>query len=165
MKWHVQPLLAAAAIDDRTGPDHDRARGPRHVHRLSRRAAGRDDVFDDEDPFTGVEREPAPQRQRAVLALREDRADAESAADFLADHDPAERGRQHRLRAERSDDRAKRGAERLGLAWMLQHERALQIAGAVQSGRQTEVPFEKSAGLSKNCQNFGFSHRFASISG
>ena len=67
--------------------------------------------------------------------------------------------------AKRSHDGAKRGTERLGFTRMLQHQRALQIAGAVQPGGQSEVAFEQGAGLSENRQNFGFSHRIASISG
>ena len=38
-----------------------------------------------------------------------------------------------------------RAAERLGLLRMLQHERALQVAGAVQPRRQAEVAFEQRA--------------------
>ena len=116
VKRHVESLLAAAAIDHRARADHDRARRARHVHRLARRAAGGDDVFDDQHLLAGVEREAAAQRQRAVLPFREDGADPKGASYFLADHDAAERRRQHRDRAERSNERAQRCAQRLGVA-------------------------------------------------
>ena len=67
MKWHVEPLLAAAAIDDRARADHHRSRRASHVHRLPRGAAGRDDVLDDQDLLAGFERESASQGQRASL--------------------------------------------------------------------------------------------------
>ena len=43
----------------------------------------------------GSKRETAPQAQRPVLPLGEDRAHAERPADLLADDDAAERRRQH----------------------------------------------------------------------
>ena len=90
---------AAAAIDDRRGADDLRARRPGHLHRLARRAAGRQHVLDDEHAIAVREHEAAAQRERAVLPLGEDRADAERAADFLADDDAAERRREHDRRA------------------------------------------------------------------
>ena len=39
-----------------------------------------------------------------------------------------------------------RPAERLGVRRMLEHERALEIAAAVQARREAEVPFQKGAG-------------------
>ena len=97
----------------------------------------------------GSERESASERQLPVLALGEDGADAKRAADFLADDDAAQRRRQHRLRAEAAHAIRERRAERFGLARMLQHERALQVAGAVQSGRQAEVALEERARAAK----------------
>jgi hypothetical protein len=41
---------------------------------------------------------------------------------------------------------------------MLQHEGALQIARAVQAGREPEMAFEESAGAPENGQNLSFSH-------
>ena len=80
MKRHVDPLLAAAAIDDRGGADHGRAR--LHVRRRCVSCVEPPVVTTSSTTRTfspGYERKAAPQRQRAVLPLREDRADAERA--------------------------------------------------------------------------------------
>ena len=86
-----------AAVHDRRHGGH---RAPRGGHRradFARRAAGREDVLDDDDALAGRERKAAPQEKPAVLSLREERANAESARDFVADDDSADRGRDHRL--------------------------------------------------------------------
>ena len=68
-----------------------------------------------------------------------------AAPDFLSDDDAAERGRQHDGRAEVARALRDGAAERLGVGGMLQHERALQVAGTVKPGRQTEVALEQRA--------------------
>ena len=105
----------------------------RHVDRLSRRSARRHDVFDNEHAIARVEREPAPQRERAVLALREDRAHAERAAHLVADDDATERWRQDDGRRKHRDALGQRAREGLRVARVLQYQRALQIPGAVQA--------------------------------
>src|SRR5204863_5837099 len=49
--------------------------------------------------------------------------------------------------------RRERTTERLGMRRMLQHERALQVAAAVQPGGQLEVPLEQGAGTAKDVEN------------
>ena len=93
------------------------------------------------------QREAAAQRQRAVLPLGEQRAHAERARDFLADDDAAERRRQHDRRLQMPRALGERAPERVGELGILQHQRALQVAVAVQPRRQPEVPFEQRAGL------------------
>ena len=93
MEGHVQALLAAAAIDHGAGANHDRPSRARHVHRLASGPARGHHVFDDQHFFTRLQGEAATQGQRAVLAFGKDGADAKGAADFLADHDAAERRR------------------------------------------------------------------------
>ena len=66
-------------------------------------------------------------------------------ADLLADDDAAERRREHDLSAQIADPLGDGRAAGLGLARVLQHERALQVAWAVQAGGQPEVPFEQGA--------------------
>jgi hypothetical protein len=51
-----------------------------------------------------------------------------------------------------------RAPELLGKRGVLQHERALQIAIAVQSGRQLEVPLEQRARLAEKIENLTVSH-------
>src|SRR6185295_17879323 len=125
-------LDAVAAIDDARGADDVAARRPRHLHRLARRSAGGDDVLDDQHAIGLADDEPAPQRERAVLALDEDRADAERARDLVADDDAAERRREDHRRPQITGALRDRAAQRLGMLRMLQHQRALQIARAVQ---------------------------------
>ena len=78
---------------------------------------------------------------------------AERAADFLADDDAAERGREHRPGTQRRGARSASARRGLGLARMLQHERALEIAGAVKAGRQAEMPFEQGARVTELINN------------
>ena len=49
-------------------------------------------------------------------------------------------------------------AERLGVRRMLQHERALQVAGAVQAGGQTEMAVEQRAGASEQVEKLVAGH-------
>ena len=69
-----------------------------------------------------------------VLPLGEDRAHAERAPDLLADDDAAERRREHGRRLQVPRPLGDACAERLGELGELEHERALQIAVAVQPG-------------------------------
>ena len=107
----------------------------------------------------GAQREATPQRQPAVLPLGEDRAHAERARHLVADHDAAERRGEDRRRAEPASAGAERVAERRRVARMLEHERALQVPGAVQTRRQTEVAFEQGAGLAEQMQELVVGHR------
>ena len=79
-------------------------------------------------------------------------------ADFLPDDNAAERRREHDVGAERTDAVSDRGAAGFRFRWMLQNERALQIAGTVQSGGQPEVPFEQRADASKPIEHGIRSH-------
>ena len=63
----------------------------------------------------------------------------------MSDHDAAKRRRQHDARAQRTRAIGDGLAERFGHVRMLQHERALQVAGTVQTRGQTEVAFEQRA--------------------
>ena len=58
----------------------------------------------------------------------------------------------------RADALGDRPAERFGVRGMLQHERALQVAGAVQAGRQAEVPVEQGAGAAEEVEQFVACH-------
>ena len=52
-----------------------------------------------------------------------------------------------------ADALGERGAAGLGLARVLQHQRALQVPGAVQAGGQPEVAFEQGADAAKEVEN------------
>ena len=61
---------------------------------FARGAAGGPDIFDDQNAFAGLQFEAAAQSHLAgAIAFDEERADAESAGDFVADNQAAERGR------------------------------------------------------------------------
>src|SRR6185295_4508187 len=75
----------------------------------------------------------------------EDRADAERARDLVADDDAAERRREDHRRPQITGALRDRAAQRLGMLRMLQHQRALQIARAVQARGQPEVSVEQRA--------------------
>ena len=111
--------------------------------------ASRHDVLDDQDPFTGRERETAPQHQLAVLSFGEDGADAERPPDFLPDDDAAERRREHDLRTEATHAVGNFRSAGLGFGRVLQDQGALQIPGTVQSGGQPKVSFQQRTGLAK----------------
>jgi hypothetical protein len=134
---------------------------------LASRSRRRDHVLDDEDALGRGDRESTSERELAILALREDRAHAKRAADLLAYDDPAECRRQHRLRVQLSHAFSECPAERLRMLRMLEHERALQIAAAVQTRREPEMPFEQRAAKPKKRQNVVRCHfplRFSSNS-
>lgn len=116
---------AAAAIDDRARADHDGSCVTRDRDRLARRASGRDDVFDDEHAIFRPQREAAAKPQRAVLPLGEKRADAERAPNFLADDNATKRRRKDGRRTEIVNAGTELGADRLGIARVLEHKGAL----------------------------------------
>jgi hypothetical protein len=126
-------LLAAAAIDDGAAPDDDRTGRARHVHRLAGRAAGRDDVLDDQHFLTGSSAKPrrsvsVPSWRSAKIA-RTPSARPTSwpitmppiAGDSTA-WTPSARTRL-----------PERRAERFSFARVLKHQRTLEVTGAVQS--------------------------------
>ena len=71
----------------------------------------------------------------------------------MTDDDTAQRGRQDDLCTEVADVFGDPDAARLSLAGMLQHQRALQEPGAVESGRQPEMPLEQRSHASKSVEN------------
>ena len=161
VKRHIQILMAAAAVDDRRRRDHRRARAAGDRHRLARRTTGRDDVFNDQHSLPCVQGKASPQRQRAVLALRENGPDAQRAGDLVADDDAAEGRGEDSRRLQLADACRNFHPAGLGFAGMLENERALQIAGAVQPGREPEMPFEQRSDPAekvKNCFSAGGRH-------
>jgi hypothetical protein len=145
LKRDVEARATGAAIHDRRDPHDPATGGGRHLHRLTRRAARREDILDDQDAILFREHEPASQHERAILPFREDSAHAERACDFMADDDATKSRREDDGRAPFENLGDKLAAERLGMDRMLQDERALEIARAVQPGRQAKVPLEQGA--------------------
>ena len=157
MKGDIERCPTATAIDDCRSAHHVRTSGARNFDCLLRRAACRHHVFDHEDAVAGRKGETAPQRQRAILAFCEDGTNAERSTDFLADDDAAERGGQDNAGVEGAYALRNGRAARLRVSRMLQHERALKITGAVQSGCQPEVALEQRPSFAKSIKNgFGW---------
>ena len=152
MERHVEPGRPAAAIDNRRGADDLRSRRGRNLHRLPRGAAGREHVLDDEHAIALGEREPAPQRQCAVLPLGENGAHAERAAHFMADDDAPERGCEHHRGPQIARPLADELSERLRMLRVLQHERALQSTRTVQPGGEPEASLQQGAGTAKQIE-------------
>ena len=152
MERHIEPRRAAATIDNRRGADDLRSRRLRDLHGLSRGAARREHVLDDEHAIPLAEREPTTQHERAVVAFGENGAHAERTADFVADDDTAERGRQNHRRLQIARAVADGTPQRFRVRRMLQHKRALQIAWAVQPGRESEMPLEQRAGTAEQLE-------------
>ena len=142
MERHIEPRRAATAIDNRRGADDLRPRRLRNLHGLSRGAARRQHVLDDEDAIAPTEREPPAQHKYAILPFGENRAHAEPTADFLADDDAAKRRRKHHVGPQIARPVADGTPQRFSVPRMLQYERRLQVARTVESGREAEMPIE-----------------------
>ena len=126
-------MLAAASIDDGRRTDDPGTRFAGNGNRLARGAAGRDDVLDHENGVRRGERKAAAQREPAVLPLDEEGPETERARNFLTDDDAADGGREDDRRAQAARLLGESAPARLGLGRMLQYERRLHVAGAVQA--------------------------------
>ena len=153
MVRHVERLLAAAAIDDRRRSHDLRTRSARDIDGFARRPARRHHVLDHEDALAGREREPAAQRQRAVLPFGEDGAHPQRASDLLADDNPAEGWRQHGLDAETPYTVGDGSAAQFRVTRVLEDERTLQVPGAVEAGGEPEMAFEQGADAAEGIEN------------
>ena len=89
MERYVEPDPILATVDDRRRSNHRTAGRHGHVYRLAGRAAGRDDVLDDQHTFARVDTEAAAQCQSAVPALGEQGTDTQGSRHLVADDDPA----------------------------------------------------------------------------
>ena len=160
MERHAEVRRAAAAIDDRGRAPTTVAPAARATSIVSRVEPPVVTTSSTTSTLSsGLKREATPQRQPAVLPLGEDRAHAERARHLVADDDAAERRREHDRRAVALERGAERFTERRRVARVLEHERALQVPGAVQTRRQTEVAFEQGAGLAEQMQELVVGHR------
>ena len=123
------------------------------VHRFLNASAAGNDVFGDDKPLVRPDLKAAPQGKPSGFFFDEDMPFAEGAPHFVADHHAAERRRQDDGRLQLARPRAERPSERFGVIGVLKDERALQVAGAVQSGRQQKMTSEQSACLFENASN------------
>src|SRR5690606_11862466 len=81
---------STASIHYQRRSDDIRSGAAGDVDRLSQGAAGRDDVFDDQAAFAGLDMKAAPQGKPTVLPLRENRSSTEMSCHFIRDDDAAD---------------------------------------------------------------------------
>jgi hypothetical protein len=149
---------AAAAVDDGTGGDRQRPGCTYDFDHFFCAAAGRNHVFDYENPLTGRERESAAQGHSPVgVAFREKEPDTKRPRDFVSDNQAAKSGGNHQIGSLSGNQikkrRGKTFAETFGVLRMLQHQRGLQVSGAMKSARKPEVALQISACLYKKVEN------------
>jgi hypothetical protein len=139
---------ATAAIDQRSGSDREAAFLFDDTDRFARRAAGRPDVFDDEDALAGVQLEATTKRHLAgTVAFDEQCANAQSARDFVSDDDATQSGRYDARDGVIVKNPGQGAAEGFGMLRELQHQRALDVCGAVTAARKLEVALADGAYL------------------
>ena len=153
MKGHVQTLVAAAPIDDGRRADNASAGHTSHVDSLAGGTASRHDILDDQDSIGGVQGKTAPQRQRAVLPFGKDGANPKRPCDFMTDDNATEGRRQNHAWREAPNAVGDTGTAGLSLARMLQDQGTLQVAGAVEPRRQSEVPVQKRPDAAEQIEN------------
>jgi hypothetical protein len=155
---------AAAAVNQRACAGRDAAVRGDDFHHFAGGAAGRHYVFDDEAAFARFDLKASAEGHHFFLAFGEQRANTQASGSFVGDDHATER---------RSDDQInladagvaagfgrKFGAQFFSHFWMLQHQRALQIARTVQAGGEQEVAFQQSLVFFKNLQDFFGGHQF-----
>lgn len=89
---HAEFSLAAAAVDEEADTDDDAAGFFNDIDDFLNRSAGGYDIFDDKDPFTRFDMEPAAQSHDALFPFRKDSPRSESFADFMSQEDAAGHG-------------------------------------------------------------------------
>ena len=127
---------------------------------FARGAAGGPHIFDDQNAFAGLQFEAAAQSHlTGAIAFDEERADAESAGDFVADNQAAERGRDDARHGVIFEAFGEGAAKLFGVLRVLQNERALDVGGAVASAGELEVSRADGTHLFKQLQDFVALHR------
>src|SRR5580700_817126 len=145
----------AAAVDQGAGCDGEAAFLLDDANRFARGTACGPNVLDDEDAFAGLQLEAAAEGHLAgAVALDEERADTESACHFMSNDHAAESGRNDARHGMIAENFRERAAQRFGVRRKLQHERALDIRGAVASAGELEVALADGADLFEQLENF-----------
>jgi|GEM_PF-5951510 len=123
---------ATAAIDQRAGSDREAAFLFDDTDRFARRAARRPDVLDNEDALARVQLEPTAKRHLAgTVAFDEQCTNAQCARDFVSDNDATQSGRYDARDGVIVKNPGQSTAQGFSVLWELQHQRALDVRGAV----------------------------------
>lgn len=146
---------AAAAVDDRGGGQDVGAEFAENGDDFAGGSASGDDILNDDGAFAGFDGEAAAEGHFAFgVAFGEDETGAEGAGDFVADDEPADGGRGDNRNGggagEGADLLTQRAAERFGVGGVLEDFGALEIFRAMETGSETEMTVQISAGLDEN---------------
>src|SRR5580658_494342 len=156
----VEFEASAAAVNDGSGRDGQGAFLFYDADGFARGAAGGPHVFDHQNAFAGLQLEATAQSHLAgAITFNEKRADAESAGDFVADNQAAERGGDDAGHGVILETLGEGAAELFGMLRMLQDERALDVRGAVASAGKLEMPGADGTYLFEQLQDFFALHR------
>lgn len=149
---------AVGAIDEHGHGGDDAVMGAHDGDGFPHAAALGDDVFDEENFFTGRDFEAATEDEFAFLLFHKNETQAKLACDFLADDESAHRGRDDGGGAEGPEFFRERAAEFFDDRHLLQREGALEKLAAVQPAAEDEVAFEERAGFAEKSKGFGVRH-------
>jgi hypothetical protein len=141
--------LTAAAIDDDSDPGDGSAVGADNVDRFLDAPAARNHVFGDHEPLVRPNREAATQNQAAGFFLHEDVPFPKGAADFLANDDSAEGGRDYSVTFQIAKFVRQSPAHLGSNVGMLKQQGALEKLAAMQTRTKDEVAVEQCAGFAK----------------
>lgn len=156
---HVAEInFAPAAVDEHADGDRDATVLFHDVDDFFDRAAGRDDVFDDEAALARVQREAAAECHLAVLALCEDRARAERLACLMGEQDAARDGADDGLDVRVFEFFSHGLAELLRVLWVLQDVEFLDVVRAVEAARQEEMAIHNRVCFDQKFLDFCFCH-------
>jgi hypothetical protein len=153
-RWDIEFNSATAAIDQRAGSDREAAFLFDDADRFARRATRRPNVLNHEDALAGVQLEATTKRHLAgTVAFDEQCANAQRSRDFVSDDD-ATQGRRYDARdgviVKNPGQSATQGFSMLR---ELQHQRALDVRGAVAAARKLEVALADGAYLLEERQD------------
>jgi len=163
--WQSQAYLAAAAIDQRSDPDDSPSCFFDALHGLAGRSACRDDILNNEGRLALLQLETPAKFHHAILSFSEKSPHAQGPCHLMRHQHSSQSGGHNHSGIEMSKLACKRCAQLLRHLWELQNQRALNIAVAMQAGRQDEMPLQEGVVFVKNFQHFLIIHNEPSESG
>jgi hypothetical protein len=120
---------------------------------LEDRSAGGHNVFYDEDPFSWMDLETAPELHFSINPLGKDRPDTEHPADFSADNDTTDSGGYHKFHVCVFEVLRDLTAEEMKVFGVLKDLRALKVLRAMESGSELKMPLQEGLRLAKDVEN------------
>jgi hypothetical protein len=112
------------------------------VDRLASRSARSHNVLDDKNSLAATEAESPTERHRIGFAFGKKRTHANCPGSFVRENDPADRRSYNDVNSVVFESRRHQPADQIGVFWVLEHQRALQISRAVQTGGQQKMPIQ-----------------------